>query len=98
MCTGKSTFLNMLFLFRLQTEGDGNCLLRAVLGACKYEDYFEGLKFGYHQLRLMMVLHLVEEREILFEEIKEDIKMCYGGIEDTETYTYKSYYKKDDEE
>ena len=41
-----------------------------------------------------MVLHLVEQREILFEEIKEDIKMCYGGTEDTETYTYKSYCKK----
>ena len=35
---------------------------------------FKGLKFGYHQLRLMMVLHLVEEREMLFEEIKEDIR------------------------
>ena len=90
----KALFLKILFPFHLQTEVDGNCLLRAVIGACKYEDYWEGLKFGFHQLRLQMILHLVEQRELLLEEVENDIKMCYGGFEATETYTYKNYCKK----
>ncbi|MCG8625967.1 MAG: hypothetical protein MJE68_28720, partial [Proteobacteria bacterium] len=75
----------------MQTEGDGNCLPRAVLGACEYEDYLEGRKYGHHQLRLQLVNHLVQYREELFDEVVDDIKMCYGGFEDEETYTYKTY-------
>ena len=64
-----------------------------VIAFAEYEDYLQGLKFGFHQLRLQMVLHLVEQRELMLEEVENDIKMCYGGFEDTETYTYKSYCK-----
>ena len=84
-------FLHFWFYNLLQTEGDGNCCLRAVLGACEHEDFFQGMKYGFHQLRLQFVLHLVEQRELLFDEIEDDIKMSYGGFEDAETYTYKSY-------
>ena len=87
-------FLKCLFWFRLQTEGDGNCLLQAVLGSCEMEDYFEGLKYGYHQLRLQFVNHMVQERDILYDELVKDIKMCYGGFEDCETFTYKTYCQK----
>ena len=62
-----------------------------MLGACEFEDFFEGMKYGFHQLRLQFVLHLVEQRELLFDEIQDDIKMSYGGFEDAETYSYKTY-------
>ena len=84
-------FLHFWFYNLLQTEGDANCCLRAVLGACEYEDFFQGMKYGFHQLRLQFVLHLVEQRKLLFDEIEDDIKMSYGGFEDAETYSYKSY-------
>ena len=58
------------------------------------EDYFEGLKYGYHQLRLQFVNHMVQERDILYDELVKDIKMCYGGFEDCETFTYKTYCQK----
>ena len=59
------------------------------------EDQEESKKFGYHQLRLMAVEHLVMYRELLFDEISEDIRMTYGALEDVEeegsSYSYKSY-------
>ena len=64
----------------MQTEGDGNCLLRAVLGCCEFEDLQEGLRYGYHQLRLQFVYHLVTHREELFDVIADDIKMSYGDM------------------
>ena len=75
----------------LQTEADGNCLLRAVIGGCEFEDEKSGKKFGPHQLRLMFVNHLVQYRDTLFDEVKDDIKMQFGGFEDSETYSYKTY-------
>ena len=79
-----------------QTEGDGNCLLRAVLGACNMEDQMEGKKYGFHQLRLQAVEHMVTHRELLFDKLKQDIRMTYGALEDVEEneeggYSYKSY-------
>ena len=35
--------------------------------------------------------HLVQYREVMFDEVKDDIKMQFGGFEDTETYIYKTY-------
>ena len=71
-------------------------MLTGVLGSCDMEDQFEGKKYGQHQLRLQAINHLVMQRETLFEEIKEDLKMTYGALEDVEGgegggYSYKSY-------
>ena len=79
-----------------QTEGDGNCLLRAVLNCCDMEDQFEGQKYGFHQLRLQAVEHMVTHRDLLFDTLKEEIRMTYGALEDVEAneaggYSYKTY-------
>ena len=66
-------------------------MLRAVIGSCEFEDEKAGKKFGCHQLRLMFVNHLVQYRDTLFDEVKDDIKMQFGGFEDAETYSYKTY-------
>ena len=91
MSTIPVLFIYFLPWITLQTEGDGNCLLRAVLGGCEFEDFQEGLRYGYHQLRLQFVYHLVTHREQLFDVISNDIKMSYGGHEDEKRYSYKSY-------
>ena len=82
-----------------QTEGDGNCLFRAILNSCDFVDPSEGKKYGYHQLRLQAVNHMVMQRDLLFDEVKEDIRMTYGALEDVEGelraggggLSYKSY-------
>ena len=40
-------------------------------------------KFGAHQLRLAITNHIIDQRELLFDEIAEYIKYCYGAFKDT---------------
>ena len=49
--------------------------MRAVLGSCDMEDQVEGKKYGFHQLRLQAVDHMVLHRDVLFDELSKDIKM-----------------------
>ena len=79
----------------LQTKGDGNCLLNAVLGSCDFVEEEDGQKFGPHQLRLAIINHFIDYRELLFDEISEEIRLVHGALEDTDSgnggYSYKSY-------
>ena len=76
---------------------DGNCLLRAVLKCCDFVDEEEGKKYGHHQLRLQVIEHMVTYRGELFKELKEDIRLTYGALEDADEngqgYSYHSYLK-----
>ena len=79
----------------LQTKGDGNCLLNAVLDSCEFIDEEQGKKFGAHQLCLAVINHMINQWDILFDEITDDIRYCYGGFEDQDSgnggYSYKTY-------
>ena len=60
------------------------------------EDQMEGKKYGFHQLRFQAVEHMVTHRDLLFEQLSEEIRMTYGALEDVEQnegggYSYKSY-------
>ena len=57
------------------------------------EDQHEGRKYSHHQFRLAVVNHFVDYREKLFEEVKEDIRMSYGALEDVESETGSMSYK-----
>ena len=75
---------------------DGNCLLSAVIGSCDKDNEIEGQKYRHHQLRLQVINHMVMQREMLFDELKEDIQMTYGALEDIEGgqgkgFSYKTY-------
>ena len=61
-----SSFVELCCLY-FQMEGDGNCLLRAVLSCCDMEDQVEGKKYGFHQLKLHAVDHIVLHRDVLFD-------------------------------
>ena len=67
-----------------------------MLASCDFEDMREGKKYSYHQLRLQAVDHMVLHRDVLFDELSEDIRMTYGALEDVEEneaggYSYKTY-------
>ena len=74
---------------------DGNCLLRAVLKCCDFIDEEKGKRYGYHQLRLQVIEHMVTYRGELFKDLKEDIRLTYGALEDVaengQGYSYHSY-------
>ena len=73
-------------------------MLNAVLESCEFVDEGERKKFGAHQLRLAIINHIIDQRELLFDEIAEDIKYCYGAFEDTESgnggYSFKTYLQR----
>ena len=46
-------------------------------------DKEEQKKFGAHQLCLAIINHIIDQQELLFDEIAEDIKYCYGAFKDT---------------
>ena len=67
-----------------------------MLASCDFEDMREGKKYSHHQLRLQAVNHMVLHRDVLFDELSEDIRMTYGALEDVEEneaggYSYKTY-------
>ena len=76
---------------------DGNCLLRAVLKCCDFVDEEQGKRYGHHQLRPQVIEHMVTYRGELFKELKEDIRLTYGALEDVDEngqgYSYHSYLK-----
>ena len=76
---------------------DRNCLLRAVLKYCDFVDEEQGKRYGHHQLRLQVIEHMVTYRGELFKELKEDIRLTYGALEDVDEngqgYSYYSYLK-----
>ena len=73
-------------------------MLNAVLESCEFLDESDRKKFGAHQLRLAVINHIIDQRELLFDEFAEDIKYCYGAFEDTESgnggYSFKTYLKR----
>ena len=79
----------------MQTKGDSNCLLNAVIDSCKFIDEEEGKKFGAHQLPLAVINHIIDQWDILLDEITDDIRYCYGRFEDEDSgnggSSYKSY-------
>ena len=52
--------LNNNFLL-LQTKGDGNCMLNAVLESCEFLDESDRKKFGAHQLLLAVINHIIDQ-------------------------------------
>ena len=67
-------------------------MLNAVLESCEFVDEGERKKFGAHQLRLAIINHIIDQRELLFDEIAEDIKYCYGAFEEMEDTHSKRIY------
>ena len=66
-----------------------------MLGSCDFVEEEDGQKFGPHQLRLAIINHFIDYRELLFDEISEEIRLVHGALEDTDSgnggYSYKSY-------
>ena len=73
-------------------------MLNAVLESCEFLEESDRKKFGAHQLRLAVINHIIDQRELLFDEFAEDIKYCYGALEDTESgnggYSFKTYLER----
>ena len=49
-------------------------MLNAVLESCEFLDESDWKKFAAHQLRLAVINHIIDQREVLFDEFAEDIK------------------------
>ena len=73
-------------------------MLNAVLESCEFLEESDRKKFGAHQLRLAVINHIIDQRELLFDEFAEDIKYCYGAFKDTKSgnggYSFKTYLKR----
>ena len=74
----------MLFLAH-RVPGDGNCMFSSLLEQLKLPE--ENAKaYGPMYLRREMIVHFIQNKEVLYPFVKEGIKLTYGIVGEKPEY------------
>ena len=66
-------------VFGTQVPGDGNCMFSSLLEQLKFPE--ENAKaYGPMYLRREMIVHFIQNKEVLYPFVKEGIKLTYGIV------------------